>query len=100
MSGSRNTPPATRKERRATERRDRFESARADRQKPGGSSSSGGGPSLINTRTMTIVGVVVGLLIVAVVAVGQLGGKGSGKLKDPAIPYAASLVDGSALGGT
>ena len=47
---------------------------------------------------MTIAGVVVGVLIVVVVAVGQLGGKASGKLQDPGIAYPAALLDGSNIG--
>ena len=47
---------------------------------------------------MTIIAVIVGVLIVAVVAVGQLGGKASGKLKDPAMAYPAALLDGMELG--
>ena len=47
---------------------------------------------------MTILGVAVGVLIVLVVAVGQLGNKASGKLVDPQISYPAALKDGTALG--
>jgi protein-disulfide isomerase len=47
---------------------------------------------------MTILGVAVGVLIVLVVAVGQLGNKASGKLKDPQISYPAALLDGTAIG--
>ena len=39
-----------------------------------------------------------GILIVAVVAIGQLGGKVSGTLKDPGTSYPAAIVDGHALG--
>jgi protein-disulfide isomerase len=45
---------------------------------------------------MTIAGIGVGLLIVIVVAIGQLGG--TTKLKDPAISYPAALVNGASLG--
>ncbi len=96
LSASKNTPPSTRKERRAAERRDRFEAARADRQR--GGSSSGGGKSLINTQTMTIAGVVIGILVVAIVAIGQLGDRASGKLTDPAIEYPAAVMHDNVLG--
>jgi len=42
--------------------------------------------------------VLAGILIVAVVAIGQLGGKVSGTLKDPGTSYPAAIVDGHALG--
>jgi protein-disulfide isomerase len=45
---------------------------------------------------MTIAGIGIGLLIVIVVAIGQLGG--TTKLKDPAISYPAALVNGATLG--
>jgi protein-disulfide isomerase len=95
LSGNKNTPPATRKERRAAERQNRFEADRAARKS---STSSSGGSSWINSRTMTIAGVVVGVLIVAFVAVNQLGGKVTGELKDPGFQYPAALIDGATLG--
>ena len=49
---------------------------------------------------MTILGVAVGVLIVLVVAVGQLGNKGSGKFSDPGIAYPAALLDGTTIGKT
>jgi len=96
LSASKNTPTTTRRERRATERQNRFEADRAARKS--GQSGSGGGSSWINTRTMTIVGVVVGVLIVGFVAVNQLGGKVTGTLKDPGFSYPAELVSGTTLG--
>jgi protein-disulfide isomerase len=53
---------------------------------------------LINTRNMTIAGIAVGVLIVVVVAAGQLGGKSSGKLSDPSFAYPAALLDGPNAG--
>ena len=47
---------------------------------------------------MTVVGIAIGVLIVAVVAANQLGSKASGKLQDPQIAYPAALIDGNALG--
>jgi protein-disulfide isomerase len=47
---------------------------------------------------MTILAVIVGVLIVVVVGIGQLGGKVSGTLKDPAMNYPAALLDGSNIG--
>ena len=96
LSGNKATPPTTRKERRAAERRDRFESARDDRKAK--TTGGGAGSSWINTKTMTIVGVAVGVLIVVVVAIGQLGGRASGKLDDPKLQYPAAIMDGEALG--
>ena len=47
---------------------------------------------------MTIVGIAIGLLIVVFVAVGQLGGKATGKLSDPGFAYPAALLDGTSAG--
>lgn len=98
LSASKNTPPATRKERRAAERSNRFEDDRAARKSSSGSSKSGGGSSWINTKTMTIVGVVIGVLIVAFVGYSQLSGRASGKLTDPKISYPAELQKDNTLG--
>ncbi len=102
LSAKQPAPQPTRRDRRASERaaenRERFEAARADRRNRPASSggSSSGGSSWLNTRTMTFAGIGVGLLIVIVVAIGQLGG--TTKLKDPAISYPAALVSGATLG--
>lgn len=40
----------------------------------------------------------VGVLIIAVVAAGQLGGRVTGTLKDPGTAYPAALLDGSTIG--
>jgi len=45
-----------------------------------------------------VIAVLAGVLIVVVVGIGQLGGKASGKLKDPAMAYPAAILDGNALG--
>jgi protein-disulfide isomerase len=97
LSGKQPTPSTTRKERRAAERRDRFEAARDERRTRAGT-GGGGGSSFINTRTMTIAGVLIGVLIVAVVAIGQLGNRATGRLVDPGFSYPAALQDGSNLG--
>ena len=97
LSGKQTTPTTTRKERRAAEREDRFEKERDERRNRGGSGGSGGS-SFINTKTMTIAGIAVGVLIVVVVAAGQLGGRASGKLSDPGFAYPAALLDGSNAG--
>lgn len=52
----------------------------------------------MTTRNITIGAVIVGVLIVAFVAVNQLGGKVSGTFKDPAMAYPAQLLDGAAIG--
>lgn len=95
LSGKQPTTPTTRKERRAAERKDRFETARDERKTR---SSSGGGSSFINTRNMTILGIAVGVLIVLFVGYQQLSGKVSGKLVDPAIAYKPELLDGTTIG--
>lgn len=47
---------------------------------------------------MTVAGVLIGVLIVAVVAIGQLGNRATGRLVDPGFSYPAALLDGSNLG--
>jgi protein-disulfide isomerase len=47
---------------------------------------------------MTIAGVLIGVLIVAVVGIGQLGNRATGRLVDPGFNYPAALLDGSNLG--
>lgn len=96
LSGNKSTPTTSRKERRAAERENRFEAERSARKSS--PSGSGGGSSWINTRTMTIVGVVAGLLIVVLVAANQLGGRVTGQLDDPNFQYPAELQDGQLLG--
>lgn len=97
LSGKQSNPQSTRRDRRAAERRDRFDSARDERR---GRVTTGksGGSSLLNTRTMTIGAVIIGVLIVVVVGIGQLGGKVSGTLKDPRMAYPKELLDGSTIG--
>lgn len=55
---------------------------------------------MINTRTMTIAGIAVGVLIVVLVAANQLGGRVTGKLDDPGFTYPAALLDGANIGST
>ena len=100
LSGKQPTQSSTRKERRAAERRDRFETARDERRTRATTGGGGGGSSFINTRTMTVAGVLIGVLIVAVVAIGQLGNRATGRLVDPGFSYPAALLDGSSLGST
>lgn len=47
---------------------------------------------------MTIAAVVVGVLIVVVVGIGQLGGRVSGTFEDPAMAYPVALLDGTDIG--
>lgn len=111
LSSKQPSPQPSRRDRRASERRptsgsgstgsdNRFEAARADRRaavgtgpRPTGVKPRG---SLVNTRTMTLAGIVVGLLVVILVAVNQQSGQTT--LKDPGLSYPAALVDGNALG--
>ncbi len=88
---------STRRERRAAERRDRFEVAR-DERRARATTRGGSGSTFMTTRNITIAAVIVGVLIVAFVATQQLGGKVSGTLQDPSIAYPASIQDGEALG--
>jgi protein-disulfide isomerase len=53
---------------------------------------------MINTRTMTIAGIAVGVLIVVLVAAGQLGGRVTGRLDDPGFTYPEALLDGANIG--
>ncbi|MEO5966355.1 MAG: thioredoxin domain-containing protein [Candidatus Limnocylindrales bacterium] len=89
---------ATRRDRRATERQERFESARDQRRARGGAGGGGGGSSWLNTTTILVGAVVVGVLIVVFVAIGQLGGKATGTFNDPGIAYPASLLDQRSIG--
>jgi protein-disulfide isomerase len=47
---------------------------------------------------MTVGGVVLGILVVVIVAVVQLGGRVTGALSNPAIAYPATLLHDNALG--
>ncbi len=98
LSGKQKTPPSTRRERRAAERRDRFEVAREERRNRVASGGGGGASNLMSTRNITIAALVVGVLIVAVIAAGQLGGTVTGTLKNPSMGYPASLLDGTTIG--
>ena len=98
LSGKQSDPQTTRRDRRAADRRDRFEVARDERRARTASTRGGGGSGLFSTRNITIGAVLVGLVIVVIVAIGQLGTKASGTLKDPGTSYPAALVDGHALG--
>jgi protein-disulfide isomerase len=98
LSGKQPPQQTTRKERRATGRQDRFEADRRARKTNPGSRKGGSGSALVNTRNMTIAAVVVGVLIVAFVAVGQLGNRVTGTFTDPGISYPASIQHNNVLG--
>jgi protein-disulfide isomerase len=98
LSGNKTPQQTTRKDRRAAERTDRFAVERDSRKQRTGSPRSGGGSSLINTRNVTLVAVVVGVLIVAFIGFGQLGNQVTGTFKDPGIKYDASIVHDNELG--
>jgi protein-disulfide isomerase len=97
LSGKSNVSPPSRRERRAADRGARYDVAR-DERRARAAPTGRGGSSLINTRTMTVVGVLVGVLIVAVVAFNQLGGPATGTVTDPEVEFAAAIQDGSTLG--
>ena len=101
LSGSKQPPkPTPRKERRAAERQqDRFEVARSDR-KVKATAPKKGGSSLVNSRTVTIGAVLIGVLIVALVAYSQLSGRVTDTLVDPAIAYPASIQHDNELGSS
>jgi protein-disulfide isomerase len=101
LSGNKTPQQTTRKDRRAAERTDRFAAERDSRKQRTGSprgGAGGGGSSFINTRNMTVLAVVVGVLIIAFVGIGQLGSQVTGTLKDPAISYPASIEHNNELG--
>jgi protein-disulfide isomerase len=96
LSGKQTPTNATRRQRRAAERHERFDNAREQRRARSG--SSGGGSSWLNTKTIMIGATVIGVLIVVVVAANQLGGRVTGTLDDPGIEYPAALLDGRTIG--
>ncbi len=101
LSAKQPAPQPSRRDRRASERatenRERFEAARADRRnRPASSGGSSSGSSWLNTRTMTIAGIGIGILVVILVAISQFSG--TTKLKDPGVVYAPSLISGATLG--
>lgn len=63
-----------------------------------GSSSSGHRTGWLNTTMIMIGATIVGVLIVMVVAVNQLGGRVTGSYADPGIDYPAALLDERTLG--
>ena len=96
MSTKTSNQPTSRKNRRAAERRDRYDAARDQRR---ARSAASGTSSWMTTRNLTLGAIGIGVLLVAVLAISQLGGSSSGAgLKDPAIEYPAGIQDGSALG--
>jgi protein-disulfide isomerase len=97
LSGKQSPDNQTRRQRRAAERRDRFETAREERRARAGS-SSGGGPSWLNTKTIMIGATIVGVLIVVFVAANQLGNRVTGTFDDPGINYPEALLDGRTIG--
>jgi protein-disulfide isomerase len=96
LSGKQRTPQTTRKERRAAERRDRFDVARDERRAR--TTVQGGGGSLFSTRNIMIAATLVGVLIVVLVAVNQLGNRVTGTLSDPGTAYPPALLDGATIG--
>jgi protein-disulfide isomerase len=91
LSGKQQPNQTSRRDRRAAERKERFEVAREQRRSRSGG-SGGSGASLFTTRNITIVAVIAGLVIVAVVAFGQLGNRVSGTFLNPGITYPASVI--------
>lgn len=96
MTPDQSDPQQSRRDRRARDRQDRFEAARAERRRSSGATAARRGGLRIDTTTMTIAGLVVGIAIVVVVAAGQLGGGET--LRDPGISYPEELLDGKAIG--
>jgi protein-disulfide isomerase len=99
LSGSK-TPnqPTTRRDRRAAQRQDRFSSARDDRKARASAGGKGGSSGFLNTTTIMIGALVVGIAIVVFVGIQQLGGRVSGTLEDPGLNYPAAITDGRTLG--
>ena len=99
MSTKTSNQPTSRKNRRAAERRDRYDTARDQRRAR--TAAASGSSSWMTTRNLTIGAIAIGVLLVAILAISQLGGGSSGAaLKDPGIEYPASIQDGAALGST
>jgi protein-disulfide isomerase len=97
LSTKTSNQPTSRKNRRAAERRDRYDTAR-DRRRARTAAASGSS-SWMTTRNLTIGAIAIGVLLVAILAISQLGGASSGAaIKDPGIEYPASIQDGNALG--
>ena len=97
MSGKQSpTTQTTRRDRRATRRQERLDASRDARRR--GGSAAGGGSRLLNTTTIMLGATVIGVLIVAFVALQQLGGRVSGELTDPGISYPTELLDGTSIG--
>lgn len=90
------TQPVSRKDRRAAARSERSDDVRGGRKAKG--PSRGGPSSLVSTRSMTLAAIVVGVVIVAVVAIGQLGNRASGTFTDPRIAYPAGVIHDNTLG--
>ena len=97
MSTKPSSQPSSRRARRAAERRDRFDSARDQRRTRAATPTASSG--WLSTRNLTLGALGIGVLLIAVLAIGQLGGSSSnGPLKDPGIQYPAGIQDGTALG--
>jgi protein-disulfide isomerase len=97
LSTKPSSTPQSRKSRRAAERRDRFDSARDQRRSRATTTSTSS--SWLTTRNITIGAIAIGIVLIALVAYSQLGGKGStASLKDPGFDYPAAIQDGNALG--
>jgi protein-disulfide isomerase len=100
LSNKSSTPPPSRRQRRAEERRDRYDTAR-DQRRERVAATTNPTSSLTSTRNLTIGALIVGAILVAVVAIGQLGGRGStDTFVDPGLEYPAAVRDANALGST
>ncbi len=100
MSTKSSKQPASRKARRAADRRDRSDAARDERHAR--ASAAGGSTTWITTRNITLGAIAAGVLFIAVLAINQLGslggGPSSGSFVNPGIEYPAGIQDGNALG--
>ena len=97
MSTKPSNQTTSRRARRAAERRDRYDTARDQRRSRAAAATTSSG--WLSTRNLTVGAIGIGVLLIAVLAISQLGGASStGPLKDPGIEYPASIQDGTALG--
>jgi len=94
LSAKQPAPRASRRDRRAADRRDRYDAARDERR----AREARGGSPFTSGRLLTIGAIVAGVVLVAVVAASQLGGKVAGTFKDPQIEYPAGLIAGATIG--
>lgn len=97
LSDNKPNPGSARRDRRAAERRDRFEEAR-DMRRARATTRGGRVGGGISTGMITLAALVVGIAIIGILAINQLGSKVTGTYKDPSLNYAVGLLSGDTIG--